>query len=114
MRQLPCNDGLAVMELLPIFLFAECGEKDERFDGVILLWDGDEEKTTAEDCGEYWHIREWEIFTSATEDGKRYWFCRSGNSLSKDIVRKLATANVELTGAARPYRAASSDRRERG
>ena len=29
-------------------------------------------------------------------------------------LRKLDTPNVELTGAARPYCAASSDRRERG
>lgn len=60
--------------------------QDERADGVFIL-DGDHEgKTTAEDMGEYWYIREWEPMT---HNEVLYWFDRSGYSIYKDTVKKL-------------------------
>ena len=63
-------------------------EKDERFEGVLLIDGDDETKKTAEDCGLWWYIRDWEI---QNIDGSNYWFARSGFSLSKSMVNKLAT-----------------------
>lgn len=60
--------------------------KDERFEGVILIEDHGDEKTTAEDCGEYWYVRSWEI---GSFDGEKYWFNRSGYSISKTVIEML-------------------------
>ena len=43
-----------------------------------------------------------------------YVWRQMGQSLHDAGLRVVDVPNVELTGAARPYRAASSDRRERG
>jgi len=69
---------------IPIINIGE--EKDDRFDGVVLLEHSSNEKKTAEDCGLWWYIREWEILTL---DGDTYWFTRSGYSISKDIIKQL-------------------------
>ena len=60
--------------------------KDERSPGVVLLSFSDNEKTTAEDCGAWWYIREWEVETFS---GRDCWFDRSGYSIQKDIVKQL-------------------------
>ena len=61
-------------------------EKDERFDGVVLLEHSADEKTTAEDCGLWWYIRSWEL---TTFDGNTYWRARGGSGISKDIIKQL-------------------------
>lgn len=62
-----------------------CGEMDERADNVFIMDVlGDDSKTTAEDCGDYWHIRDWEIREKMT-----HWFCRSGYVVSKKMVDAL-------------------------
>ena len=72
--------------MLPIY-YPMDGEKDERFEGVILLEGGEIEKKTAEDCGSFWHIRDWEVLESG---GVNHWFCRSGYTLDKELIAKLA------------------------
>ena len=77
------------------------GEKDERSDGVVLLEVlDDENKTTAEDCGSYWQIRDWEVHELLP--GKPHWFSRHGYTMDKDMVAKLAAltkrSNAELRG----------------
>ena len=63
--------------------------KDERFDGVILVEYSDGDKTTAEDCGVYWYIRNFEIMDIK---GKQFWFSRFGYSISKKIIEQLEKA----------------------
>ncbi len=41
-------------------------------------------------------------------------FCDTTNAKIRNLSGAVGSVNVELTGAARLYRAASSDRRERG
>ncbi len=61
-------------------------EKDDNFEGVILLEGDDTEKKTAEDFGSFWFIRDWEIMSL---DGVNFWFCRSGYTLEKCLITKL-------------------------
>lgn len=71
---------------IPVFA---CGdEKDERSDGVFLLSVSDGEKKTAEDCGEFWQIRDWEIMDV---EGP-HWFCSWSYSVSKDVIDILHAA----------------------
>jgi len=78
--------------MLPLYYPLD-DEKDERFEGVILLDAGDVEKKTAENCEDYWHIRDWELMTSGGVD---YWFCRSSYTIDKEIIAKLAkVSNVK-------------------
>lgn len=68
------------------------GEQDERSDFVILLSaDGDEDKTTAEDCGDFWQVRDWEITASC--EGPM-WFCRFAYSIEKTLISKLWLAQT--------------------
>lgn len=75
---------------LPIYQID--GEKDERFAGVKLLGIIGDDKTTAEDCGMYWHIRDWEI-----DDLRGYgqcWVSRSGYTIDKGILAELIKITV--------------------
>lgn len=78
-------------------------EKDERSDGVVLLevFD-DENKTTAEDRGSYWYLRDWEL--TEVLPGTPYWFCRRGYAIDKDMIAKLSALgkcpNVKVSGLA--------------
>ena len=63
------------------------GEKDERFDGVKLISSTVDEKVTAENCGHWWYIRDWEIYE---KDGIDYWFCRSGYTITKEMIKLLS------------------------
>ena len=62
-------------------------EKDERYDDVILIDWAAELKTTAENRGLWWYIRDWEIHELF---GKRYWFNHSGYTIRKSIIKLLA------------------------
>ena len=61
--------------------------KDERSPGVLLLASDADSKTTAEDCGVWWYIREWEIYRRANIT---YWFARSGYSIPKAHIKAMA------------------------
>jgi len=71
--------------------------KDERFENVILFEhekysDVEEYKTTAENDGDCWRIRDWEL----TSDGSEYfWFCRSMYTIQKDLIKKLANTESD-------------------
>ena len=62
------------------------GNSDERADNVHLVESYEDEKTTAEDCGDHWQIRDWEL--GADTMGK-FWFDRSAYSISKTLVLTL-------------------------
>ena len=72
---------------IPILSTSEEGEKDERFEGVILLECGSESKQTAENCGMWWYIRDWELYEV---DGQAHWIVRSGHTISKKTIKLLA------------------------
>ena len=80
------SNPVEALVMLPILGVGD--EKDERFDGVRLIHSDNETKKTAEDCGLWWYIRDWEI---EKIDGLDHWFARSGFSLSKSMIKKLAT-----------------------
>lgn len=66
------------------------GATDERAGSAVLLEVlDDENKTTAEDCGAYWQLRDWEVVELLP--GKPHWFCRHGYTMDKSMVSKLAT-----------------------
>jgi len=61
--------------------------QDERAPNVHLIYTyEDTEKTTAEDCFDYWMIRDWELHDHGET---KMWFERSGYSISKATVGKL-------------------------
>ena len=77
-----------------------CGkeEKDERFENVILLEhvkysDFEQDKTTAENDGDCWIIRDWEL---TSDGGEYFWFCRSMYTIQKDLIKKLANTEYEI------------------
>jgi len=62
--------------------------QDERGENVhLIVVSGDCDKTTAEDCGDYWMILDWELHD---HDETKIWFERSGYSISKDFIKQLA------------------------
>jgi hypothetical protein len=70
---------------VPIFDYAE-GD-DERNPNVMLMDVlGMEDKTTAEDMGDYWVFRYWEIMAIKDVD---HWFCRSWDCIKKSVITKL-------------------------
>lgn len=74
-------------EKLPIYQCFLFELKDERFDNVILVDITEEgQKTTAENCGTYWLIVDWE--TLQIED-VAHWFCGSSYRLEKSLVDTL-------------------------
>ena len=62
--------------------------QDERGNNVHLLEHDADCKTTAEDYGDCWMIRDWELHTGP--DSNFFWFERSGYSIGKDIIARLA------------------------
>lgn len=61
-------------------------DRDESYEGVTLLSFEADLKVTAEDCGAYWYIRNWEKY----DDGINSWFSGSGYSIDKEMVAKLS------------------------
>jgi len=61
--------------------------QDERGDNVYLIEVSEEhDKTTAEDCGDYWMIRDWELH----DHGKtKVWFERCSYAIDKAIIKQL-------------------------
>ena len=71
----------------PIMSASVPDAKDERSPGVVLLFSDADTKVTAEDCGLWWYIRDWEAHD---HDGLTYWFDRSGYAIQKDMIKQLA------------------------
>jgi len=79
-----------VNKMLPLLYDTE---KDERFDGVILVEEDMDNflseimKTTAEDLGKSWLIADWE---TTNIDGNIYWATTSMNAIAKSVIEILA------------------------
>lgn len=67
-------------------LLSSSSAQDERAENVYLVFGDDDEKTTAEDCGDYMIIRHWENYES---NGVEYWFERSGETIYKNTIERL-------------------------
>jgi hypothetical protein len=62
--------------------------KDERHEGVLLLRVDAESKTTAENCGLWWCIREWEVYEQ--DEDNKFWLSVSSYAIQKSFVKRLA------------------------
>lgn len=71
-------------------------EDTSRTKNLITLEEDEEGKRTAEDCGSYWMVVNWEI---EEIDGQKYWFNRSGASIGKAEVEKLHALSANYSSA---------------
>lgn len=71
-------------EFMPLL---DPSEKDERFDGVVLLEGEGPGKVTAEDCGDYWLVRTWDLTTNGLDEPALY--SDFGYTMYKKHAKKL-------------------------
>jgi len=66
----------------------------------MIEFDEDGSKTTAEDFGTYWLIKEWEFL-----EDEQMWLDNSGYTISKNMIEKLHATSDELDGLRKKFEA---------